>query len=424
MGGPPASLWSHSDFVRLWAGRTVSLLGSQITLLALPLVAIITLDVSPIEVGMLAAIGNVPTLLFGLIAGVWVDRLRRRPVMIVADLGQAVVLLCIPLVVLLDVLRIEYLYVVAFLMGSLALVFEIASGAFVPMLVGRERLIEAGGKLSLSTSAAEIAGPGLAGVLVQLLTAPFAIVVDAVTFLASALLVSTIRTPERAPGPDVERQRFWSELVDGLRFVIVDRVLLHLGGVSGWVTFWSYALEAVALLYLSREVGLSPIVLGSIFAISNVGLLIGALGAARITARLGVGPTLVAALVLTGLADLATPIVGGLELTQEAPLTVAMMLIGAQLVFGLAVVTYTVTSGALRQARTPDALRGRMTASMRVLSLGLAPLGSLVGGVLGQWIGLQPTLYLAAVGELLAAAWLLGSPVRQIREMPAPVAEG
>lgn len=407
-------LWRHPDFLKLWAGQTVSLVGSQVTLVALPLVAIFTL----------AAIGNLPTLLFGLAAGVWADRLRRRPLLIAADLGRATLLLGIPAGALLGRLSVEYLYGVAFLVGALSLVSSVAADAFLPSLVGRERLVEAGGKFSLSRSAAEVAGPGLAGGLVQLATAPLAIIVDAVSFLVSALFVGAIRAPEAPPPAPRAGRRFWPEVRAGLRVVLGSPLLRPLVGSTGWVTFWSSALEAVALLYLVRELGLAPALVGVIVAVSNVGLLVGALGASRIAGRLGVGAALVAALVALGLADLVTPLVGWTRLAGAAPLAAAAVLIAAQFVFGLAVVVYTTTTASLRLSGTPDALRGRMAATTRVLTGGLAPLGSLLGGVLGERLGLRDTLFLAAGGELLAAVWLLASPLRTLRDMPAPAARG
>jgi MFS family permease len=412
-------LWRQRDFLKLWAGHTVSALGSQVTLLALPLIAALTLGASPFQIGLLAAVGSLPTLLFGLAAGVWVDRLRRRPVMIAADLGRALALLGLPAAALLGRLGMELLYVTAFVVGSLDLVFKVAASAYLPNLVGRERLVDAGGKLSLSDSAAEVAGPGLAGGLVQILTAPLAVVVDAASFLVSALFIGAIRAPEPLPKPASDERRFWTEARAGVNVVIRHPLLRPLVGAAGWVTFWSTVLEAVALLYLTRDLGLTPAVVGVIFAVANVGFLAGALGAARIADRLGVGLALGAALVATGLADLATPLVGGSPLIDAAPLAAVAILIAAQFVFGAAVVVFNLTAG-LRQAVTPDDLRGRMAATTRVLTLGLTPLGSLAGGLLGERIGLEATLVLAAAGELLAALWLIGSPVRVLRRLPAP----
>ena len=417
--GRLGGLWRHPDFLKLWAGHTVSLLGSQVTLLALPLVAVLTLQASPFQVGLLTAIGNLPTLLFGLPTGVWVDRRRRRPLMIAADFGRAMLLLGIPAGALLGLLSMEYLYVIAFLVGSLSLVFGVASASFLPNLVGRDRLVDAGGKFSLSASAAEVAGPGLAGGLVQLATAPLAIVVDAVSFLVSALFIGAIRADEPAPAPARAGRRFWPEVRAGLRVVLGSPLLRPLVGATGWITFWSHVLEAVILLYLTRELGLAPALVGVIYAVSNVGFLVGAVGAARITDRLGVGPALVLALVATGLADLVTPLVGGTPLVDTAPLAVAALLIAAQFVFGLAVVVYNITADSLRQSSTPDELRGRMNATTRVLVQGLTPLGSLSGGLLGERIGLPATLVVAAAGEVLAALWLLRSPVRLVRQPPA-----
>lgn len=255
-------LWQERDFRAFWAGRTVSALGSQVTLLALPLVAVLALGATPVQMGFLTADGSLPALLFGLVVGVWVDRRRRRPLMVAADLGRGALLLIIPIAALLGLLRVEALYAVAFLAGGLTLVFDIAAQSFFPTLVGRDRLVEGNSKLEVSRSAAEIVGPGLAGGLVQVLTTPFAIVADALSFLASALLLGLIGAPEPAPAPPDARQRLRLAIGEGLRAVLGHPVLRALAGAAGLLAFFNSLLEAVVLLYLSRDLGISPALLG------------------------------------------------------------------------------------------------------------------------------------------------------------------
>ncbi len=404
-------LWRARGFRMLWVGHGISLLGSQVTFLALPLVAIISLHATPFEMGLLGATSGIPTLLFGLLVGVWIDRHRRRPVLIATDLGRAALLLTIPFAAIAGILHLELLLFVAFLIGILTLLFEVAAQAFLPILVPHEQLAEANSKLELGRSAAEIAGPGVAGGLVQLVTAPFALLADAASFIASALLLAGIRVAE-SPRPRDADSRVREEIGEGVRWVWRHPVLRPLTGATGILAFFNSLLEAVYLLYLTRHLALAPATLGVIFALGGIGFLLGAVAAERVARRVGVGRTLILALALVGLADLAVPLVGG------PPQLIAPVLIGAQLCFGVALTIFKVIAASLRQGSTPDRLQGRMNATVRLLVEGLTPLGALAGGVLGQGIGLRLTLLAAVGGELLAALWLLCSSVRKLGTPP------
>jgi MFS family permease len=406
---PLGGLWRDAGFRNLWGAQTISLLGSQVTALALPLTAALALEATPAQMGLLGAAGAAPALLLGLFVGVWVDRRRRRPIMIAADLGRAALLLLIPAAALFGTLRIELLYAVALLCGALSLLFEVAYRAFVPALLPRERLVDANSKLELSRSAAEVGGPGLAGGLIGLAGAPLAVAADAISFLASALLLARLRAPEPAPTLR-EHRSIREEIGEGLRVITGSPPLRALAGCSGVLILFSSLLEAVFVLYLTRELGLAPTLVGLIFASGNVGFLVGALLGERAARRIGVGPAIAGGLLLTGLGDLLVPLAGG------PPAIVVALLLAAQFLFGCGLTIYNINQVSLRQALTPDHLQGRVSATFSLLLWSGAPLGALAGGALGELIGLRGALLLAAAGELAAALWLWRSPLRSLRE--------
>ena len=408
----PQGLWRHPDFLRLWAGQTISQFGSQVTLLALPLTAALALGATPAEMGILAALQSAPFLLVGLLAGVWVDRLPRRPVLIVADLGRAALLGSLPAAAFLDRLGMPQLYLVAFATGLLSVFFDVAYGAYLPALVREDALVDSNSKLELTNSAARVAGPGLTGVLVQVLTAPIALLVDAVSFLLSALSLALIRATEPPPAPRAGRPSLRAEVGTGLRLVFGNPLLRAIAGCTATANLAWNVIFAVFILYATRQLGLTPALLGLIAAAGNVGFLVGAGLAGPLARRLGLGPTLVAMPVLGSLGALLIGAAGG-----SRPVAAAC-LIGAQFLFGFGGVIYNINQVSLRQALTPDRLRGRMTATMRFLVWGTIPLGALLGGLLGERLGLRPTLLVGALGTLTAFLWVACSPVRALRAQP------
>jgi Na+/melibiose symporter-like transporter len=318
----------------------------------------------------------------------------------------------IPAAALLDLLTIEHLYVTAFLVGFLTLVFDVAYRSYLPSLVSRERLIEGNSKLELSRSAAEIGGPGLAGALIQVATAPFAILVHAVSLLFSALFLGAIDASEAAaPARDPER-RLWRDIADGLRLVFGHPMLRAIAGCAGTIGFFNAILETVLILYIVQELGLSPGVIGLIFAAGNVGFLLGALIPGRLTGWIGLGPALGLGLLVVGVGDLLVPLAAGPNVV------VLIMLAIAQFLFGAGYLVFNINQVSLRQALTPDQLQGRMNATMSFMLYGVVPAGAILGGVLGTTVGLRPTLFLAALGEILAILWLILSPVWSLREHP------
>ena len=412
-----SSLWHHTDFMKLWAGQTISLIGSQISFLVLPLVATVTLGASALQMGFLTAASSLPSLVIGLHAGALIDRHERRPVMIASDIGRAVLLGLVPLSWAIGLLSMELLYVVAILGGMLTLFFDVAYQAFLPTIVDRDQLVEGNSKFAQSAAAAEIVGPTLGGWLVQLVTAPFAIVVDAISYLVSALLLARIRTSEPKPAQEHRSRRLSANIVEGLRVVLGDPRMRVIVGSRGILNLFNAMLEAVFVLYIVRSLGVGPGVLGFIFAVGSVGFLVGALLPGRIGDRFGVGRATIGGIALVGLSDLLVPLASG------AIIVVVPLLVAAQFLFGLGLTVFNVHQTGLGQALVPDHLRARATATSRVLVAGLVPVGALLGGIAGEAIGLRATLVVAALGELLAAFWIWNSPLRTLRVLPDPVNE-
>jgi predicted MFS family arabinose efflux permease len=290
--------------------------------------------------------------------------------------------------------------------------FNVAYRSYLPSLVSKERLVQANSRLELSNSVAEIIGPGAAGGLVQLIGAPLAIAVDAGSFLVSAFSLGRIRTPEPALQSTEEEQNLGREIKDGLLLVFGENRLRALAGCIATLSLFNAVFEAVQILFLTRQLGLSAGWLGVIFASGSVGFLLGALAAGWITGHIGLGRSLVLGVIVLASSDLLVPLAGSLH----ALFAVVAVLILAQFFFGLGLTIFQIGQVSLRQSLTPDRLQGRMNATLSMLSWGIVPLGGLLGGVLGQTIGLSQTLILAALGEMLAVGWLVFSPVRLIKQ--------
>ena len=414
---PKGGLWRHSDFLKLWSAETISLLGSQVTGLALPLVAIITLDVSAFEVALLGVVEFAPFILVSLPAGVWVDRLPRRPILIIGDLGRAALLATVPIAYALDALTIWQLYVVGFAFGVLTVFFDVAYQSYLPSLVERDQLVEGNSKLEISRSGAQLAGPALAGVLIQALKAPVAILLDALSFLASAAFVLAIRNredvPEREPGKS-PLHGMRSELSEGVRYVLGHRYLRWIAASTATFNFFGSLMGAILIVYMVRQLGLSAGTIGLIFGIGNVGYLVGALTANRVARKVGVGPAIVAG-AATGVAGLLVPLA-----PEDSPIP---LLVASGVILGFGVVVYNVTQLSFRQAITPERLQGRMNSVMRFIVWGVIPLGTLLGGAVASAVDLKTAIWVGAIGQSAAFLPVLLSPVRTLREMPEPVGD-
>lgn len=401
-------LWKDSDFVKLWLGRTVSHFGSGITGIALPLTAVLILGATPAQMGILAALDGVSVLVIGLLAGVWVDRVRRRPLLIATDLGRAVVLSTIPLAALLGVLRIGQLYLVAALAGMLTVIFNVASAAFLPSLIPQGSLVEGNSKLAMSDSLAEIGGPAVAGPLVQLISAPLAIIFDALSFLFSACSLGLIGKPEPPPAARGQSQSIWSDLVEGLRMVLKNPLLRTLAGSAGIFSLFGNFIGALYALYVIRQLGAPPIFVGLLIATGGVSALAGAFLAERVVQRFGLGRTVAVGLFMYGATGLLIPLAGG-----SVALALSLLFL-SQLIGDASVSIYLIAEMSLRQSLVPANLLGRTNASIQFLSQGIAPVGALLAGTLGGLIGLRLTILIGVLGVMLAGTWLLLSAVRKV----------
>lgn len=403
-------LWRNGAFVRVWSAATISIFGSLITRLALPFVAILVLGAGPFEVAILRSLDVLAATGFGLVAGAWVDRLRRRPVLIWADLGRALLLATVPLAFVLGILTLAQLFLVTLLTAILTTFFDAADNAYLPSIVRRDELVDANSALTASGSAAEFTAFGLSGFLVQVLTAPMAILVDAVSFVASALLLGSIRTGEEPPPPVAERRRILVEIRDGLALVRRDPVLraLALTEMTHGVLWGVFG--ATYLLFAFEVLELGPAAIGLITAAGGVGSLLGALVVGRATRRWGIGLTAVGGLVLAALGNAFVPLA-----PAGAPFVAAGFLVAQQLVGDGGDTVYAITEQTVRQATVENRLLGRTASTIQVASGAAQLAATLAAGLLAEVIGLRAVAVMAPLGALAGAAVIWFSPVRSLR---------
>ena len=406
------SIWRNGAFVRLFTAASVSYLGSFVTRMALPLAAIYGLSAGPLELSAIRSFEFLGWLLVGLVAGAWVDRLRRRPVMIGADLGRAIILGSIPIAALAGLLTLAHLVIAAFLAAVLSVFFNAASGAYLPSIVARGRLVTANSAMSASASIAEFTGFGLSGVLVQILTAPIAIAIDALSFVGSALVLMTIRRPEPARPAVADREPVLREIREGIDVVAHSPILralaiAHAADHLLWGVFGT-----TYLLFAIDEIGLSAAAIGVITAIGGLGAFVGAALASRVVARLGAGRAMIAGLGGTLIGSALIPLA-----PSGAVVLGAALLIGQQIIADASGTIYEVVESSVTQTIVHDRVLGRVKATVSVITTVTALAGSLLGGIIGVAFGLRAAIVVGLVGALIAVITVWRSPAGRLRRI-------
>lgn len=405
----PPLLSRNRSFRNFWTGQTISLFGDEITLLALPLLAVLQLDAGAVQMGLLTAAALVPNLLFSFHLGAWTDRRRRRKaLMVAADLGRALLLLTIPAAAVLGVLSLTQLYVVAFAGGSLGVLFSVAYNVVFVRLVGRDEYIDASSLLNGSRAVSMVGGNGIAGLLVHWFSAPFALLLDAFSYLASAFFVGRADVRE-APDPAPHEEE---GAIAGLRFIARTPIIRACLLAAATLNLFNFAFYALLVLYATETLGLGAGAIGLAFALGGVGCVLGAAVTGPLSRRFGLGPVLIFGFVLTPAPLLLVPLAAGMT-----HLTLTLLIV-AEFFNGIGVMVLDVGLGALWAAAIPDRLRARVSGGFLLVNYGVRPLGALAGGLLGAAIGLQATMWVTAIGALAGVLWLFPSPIPKLRDLP------
>lgn len=404
----PRLLKKNRPFRDFWMGQTVSLFGDQVSLLAIPLLAALELHAGAAQMGLLTAAALAPNLLFSIHLGAWADRRpRRRQLLIAADLGRALLLLTIPLAWLLGALSLVQLYVVAFAAGSLGVVFSVAYDIVFVGLLDREQYIQGSSLLNGSRAASIVAGNSVAGILVQTLTAPIALFLDALSYIGSAFFIRRAGAVESLP----VRQGEASSLAAGGRFISRTPLIRASLLASATLNLFNTGFYALLVLYATRDLGMGAGEIGLALAIGGVGSLVGALVVRRLSNRLGLGKALVFGFVLTPAPLLLVPVAMGTQVPTE-------MVAVAEFFNGMGVMVLDVGLGSLYAALVPDQLRARVSGAFLLVNYGVRPIGALAGGLLAAAVGLHATMWVTAIGGLAGVLWLLPSPLPRLRELP------
>jgi predicted MFS family arabinose efflux permease len=406
----PPPLLRQPEFLKLWAAQSISQLGDQVTYLALPLVAVLTLDASAAQMGFLVAAELLPHLFFSLLAGVWIERSqRRRHLMILADVARALLLASVPLAYAFDVLSFPQLYAVAFGVGTFAVMFDVSWSTLFITVVPRRDVVDANSKMSLSRAVSFVTGPSVAGFLVQILTGPVTLLLDAFSYLGSALFLSRIRSQE--PPVEKDGNGVLRSLRDGMRFVVGDELIRPELLCAATVNLFNFVFHAIFVLYATKELGVAPGTLGVALGAGAVGGILGALVASRLERVIGIGRSVVVGSILFPAPLILVPIASGSELQ------LGLMLGAAEFFSSVGVMIFDVSGASMTFLRTPDRIRARTAGTFRFVNYGIRPIGALLGGALGTAIGLQTTLWIGVLGALAGVIWLVFSPIPRLREV-------
>jgi len=408
------TLWNHRDFLNVWGAETISVFGSQFYLLAMPLAAVIILDANAAEMGLLFAVEMLPFLIFGLFAGVLADRIRRRTIMIACDIARAGVLAAIPLAWYFDLLSWPVMLGVAFSAGVFTAFFDIAYQAYLPVLVKHSQLLDANSKLETSRASSQVAGPSLAGVVVDVIGAPFAMAANSLSFLGSAFLLLRVKKRELVERVKTSKSVL-CEIKEGLSIVLRNKMLRGIAGCTATANLFGSMSMAILMLFMEDTLGLTPSLIGVIFAGGALGAVLGAVTSSRVVARLGLGKTIVVSAFVSGV-----PV--GLE-ALAYPSNALILMIALMFVGGFLMVVYNVNQVSLRQSITPDNLQGKMNATMRFIVWGVFPAGGIIGGILGEAVGLRMTIIISAIGTLASGLWVALSPVNDLKSLPSEPAK-
>ena len=402
------NLWHHKHFQRFWFGDSVSQVTAQVTAVAMPFVALRTLSATPIEMGELVAIQFLAFPILGLFVGVWADRYRKRPIMVLANVGRMFALGSIPLASVLHTLSINQLFIVAAITGVCTVFFDVCYQSYLPVLIHRDDLLEGNSKLQLSASAAQPLGQSIGGFLVDLVTAARAISVDVAGFLVSAVALLSIRKPEPKPDPVIDRN-FFREMKEGAKVVLGSRILSSIASCTATSNLGSQIAYVALVIFAIQTLQMSGSALGITYAVGSIGSLLGAWIAAPVSKRLGLGLTIV----LSSAASI------GLLISPLALYSPPILILSiSQFIVGALVVIFNINQVSLRQAITSDDLQGRMNATMRTIVWGTIPVGSVLGGFLVASRGVVPTIIVGSVLSTLAFVWVLISPVLELKEIP------
>ena len=427
----PTSLWHHPNFLKLWTSDTISQFGTQFSGYAIPFTALL-LTSDPLAFSILNASAFIGFAVFALFIGVYVDRHRRQRIMTLANIGRGIFLGLIPLAAVTGTLTragMPLLYVVSFMVGLLTVFFDVSYQAILPSLVDRSQLVEGNSKLEWSRSGAQVVGPGMAGLVVQAVYPPLAIAIDATSYMASASVLSRIKQDELIKPSTAS---VWHDLREGLAIVLKDKRLRSIAGSTATSNFFSNVIFSILILYLVRQLGYTAAVVGTIFLIGGLGAFGGIALSSRLTRLFGVGPVIIAGMILGGLGTIpyalansslsapifsatGIPVLGSFRLDLNA-----LILMMGGFVTSIGVVVYNINQVSLRQAIVPKSVQGRMNASMRWIVWGTIPAGAIAGGVLAEVFGLREAIVIGVIGGIFSFLWVFLSPVRSLKDVPEP----